>query len=157
MSCWECCSCLMCHRMYNTKQRIRKCHTCKALCIVHLCSCFHVSFERSWKIIKYHLDCLNCKRVCICTIQSRYISFNCMSQSIHTCIGNLMCRKCFYQLRVNNCNIWCNIKICQWIFDSFCIVCDHRECSNFCCCSWCRRNCRKLCFLTQFWEVKRNT
>ena len=139
----------MCHRMYDSKKCIGECHSCKTLCIMHLLSCYHITFVRCRKVIQNHLDCLQCKRICKWTVQGRYISFDRMCQCIHTCVSNLLYRETHDKIRIYNCNVRCNIKIGKWVFYSGLIVGNNGEC--------CWRNCSKFCFCSQFREVERNT
>ena len=121
---------------------------------MHLLSCFHIQVIRCRQIIQNHLDCLQCKWICKWTVECWYISFDRMCQCIHSCVSNLFLRKSFYQFRINDCNIWCDIKVCQRIFDSCIVICDYGECCYFCCSSWCRWDGCKFCFLTKFRETE---
>ena len=92
---------------------------------MHLLSCNHITFVRSWQIIKNHLNCLQCKWICERSVQCGYICFNCMCKSIHTCICNLFNRESCNKVRINDCNIWCDVEVSQWIFHTSLIVCDN--------------------------------
>ena len=87
------------------------------------------------QIILDHLDRMKCQWICKIAVCCRYISLDCMCQCIHSCISNLFLRKSCYQFRINDCNIWCDIKVCQRIFDSCIVICDYGECCYFCCSS----------------------
>ena len=128
------CTCLMCHGMYNSKKCIGKCHTSQTLCVVHRISLFHISIIRWNQITLYHLDCMECKWIGKIAICGRNICLNCMCHCIHSGMRYQFLWHCLCQIRIYDCNIWCNLKICDRIFDSFLIVSNNGE-SRYLCCS----------------------
>ena len=124
-------TCFMCHRMYNTKQCVRKCHSCKTLCIMHLITALHITLVRFHKMLLNHLNCPECQWVGIITICCRHICFDRMCHSIHSGMCYKLNRHCLCQFRINDRNIRCNLKICNWIFNTFLIICDNRKCGYF--------------------------
>src|SRR5699024_1017506 len=93
MSCGECCPCLVRHGVYDTKQRVGECHSCKALCVVHLLSCLHIAVVGSRQVIQDHLDRLERQRVCERPVQCGYIRLDRVCQSIHACVSHLFYRE----------------------------------------------------------------
>ncbi len=154
MSALKSCTCLMCHRMYDSKQCVGKSHACKALRIMHLSPCIHIAMKRLHQVFLDHLNCPKCKRVCVVTVCRRYICFNCMRHRIHPCMRYQLGRHCLCKVWVNNCHIRRNLEISNWIFNPFLIICNNRKCSNFRCSSRCRRDCTKMCLCTEFRKAK---
>ena len=150
----KCSSCFMSHWVYDSQQSIWECHTCKTLCIVHAVTFFHIAIVRAYEIFLNHHNWPDCKRICVVAVCCRNISFNCMSNCVHTCMSNKLLRHGFCKSRVNNSNIRCNFKVCNWKFYTFLIICDNRKSCYFCCCTRCWWNCTEMSLCTKFWQSK---
>ena len=131
----KCSTGLMCHGMYDTKQCIGKCHTSKTLCIMHVISLFHIPVIRSYQITLDHLDCMQGKRICEITVRCRYICLDCMCHRIHSGMCYQFLWHCLCKFRINDCNIRCDLKVSDRIFDTFLIIGDDGKCSYLCCSS----------------------
>ena len=129
------CTCLMCHGMYNTKKCIGKCHTSQTLCIVHGISLFHIPVVRRDQVTLDHLNRMQRKRIGKIAIRSGNICLDRMCHCIHSGMRYQFLWHCLCQIRIYDCNIWCNLKIRNRILDSLLIICNDGKRSNFCCSS----------------------
>ena len=131
----KCSSCLMCHGMYNAKECIGKCHTSQTLCIVHGISLFHIPVVRRDQVTLDHLNRMQRKRIRKIAVCGGNICLDRMCHCIHSSVCHQFLRHGLCQIRINNRNIRCNLKICNRILDSLLIICNDGKRRNFCCSS----------------------
>ena len=129
------CTCLMCHGMYNAKECIGKCHTSQTLCIVHGISLFHIPVVRRDQVTLDHLNRMQRKRIGKIAVCGGNICLDRMCHCIHSSVCHQFLRHGLCQIRINNRNIRCDLKICNRILDSLLIICNDGKRSNFCCSS----------------------
>ncbi|MNE43946.1 hypothetical protein D3C80_1381460 [compost metagenome] len=134
----------------DTKECIRKCHTCKRRCIMHFfASQFITSQRRLLKVLEYQLNRFDCKTICKIISHYRHISFNSMCKHVHTCICYSNFRQAIYKFRIDDSNIRCQFIVCQRIFSiTIFFICNNCERSYFRTCTRSCRNRNKFRFLT---------
>ncbi len=121
---------------------------------MHGCTLGHVAVIGIDKVTLDHLDGMQRKRVCIVAVCSRYVSFDRMGHSVHTCVCDEFLRHGFGKVRIYDRNVWCDFKISDRIFNPLLIIGNNRKCSYFGCGAGRRRNRTKMCFLAQAWDTE---
>ena len=121
----------MSHRVNYAKKSVGKCHTCKALSVMHGRALIAVAVIGVYKILLYHLDGMKRERIGKVAVCSRYISLNGVSHGIHAGVSNQLLRHGFGQIGVNNCNIGSNLEIGKGILYALFIIGYNRKCRNF--------------------------
>ena len=77
-----------------------------------------------------------------------------MCKSIHSCVSYKLLWHRLCKIWIDNSYIWCNLKICEWIFDTLIIVSNYGKSSNFCSSSRCRGYCAKVRLLSKLRKTK---
>ena len=77
-----------------------------------------------------------------------------MCHRIHSGMCYQFLWHCLCKFRINDCNIRCDLKVSDRIFDTFLIIGDDGKCSYLCCSSRSWGNRTEMRFLTKFWNTK---
>ena len=135
--------------MNDTKQCIRECHTCQALCIVHGVTLCHIAVVGINQISLDHLDRMESQRIGKVAVCGRYISLDRMGHSIHTGMGNQLLRHGLCKIWIYDRNIRGDFEVCDRVLDTLLVIGNDRECGNLSCSSGCGGNCTEMSFLSQ--------
>ena len=122
---------------------------------MHFASCIFITIIAVNQTVINITNSFKCQRVREIAACRRDISFDCMGQSIHTCMSSQSFRHAQRDIGIQNSNVRRDFKICQRIFYISRVISNDRERSYFCCRTACRRNCYENSLIPEFGYIER--